>query len=116
MLQVSLTKLTVQTAADDADLAADTKERKETQEQLKADNAFLDSTQTTCQTRAAEWSERSRLRTEELTGMDEALTILSDGESQFEAASSAPPNYTVVNGTVINETSFVQLAQVYDPK
>jgi hypothetical protein len=116
MLQASLSKLTSQTASDDADLAADTKERKETQEQLKDDRAFLDTTQKTCQSRAAEWSERSRLRTEELTGMQEALTILSEGESQFEAASSAPPNFTVVNGTVVNETSFLQLSQVYDPK
>merc|ERR1719506_2554801 len=116
MLEAHLSKLTSQVSSDDADLAADTKERKDTQAQLKEDRAFLDSTQTTCQTRAAEWSERSRLRTEELTGMQEALTILSEGESQFEAASSAPPNYTVVNGTVGNVTSFLQVAQVYDPK
>jgi hypothetical protein len=118
MLEAHLSKLTVQVASDDADLAADTKERKDTQAQLKEDRAFLDSTQTTCKTRASEWSERSRLRTEELTGMQEALTILSEGESQFEAASSAPPNYTVVNGTVVNATSFLQVAQaqVYDPK
>jgi hypothetical protein len=116
MLEAHLSKLTSQVASDDAELAADTKERKDTQAQLKEDRAFLDSTQTTCQTRAAEWSERSRLRTEELTGMQEALTILSEGESQFEAASSAPPNYTVVNGTVGNVTSFLQVAQVYDPK
>jgi len=116
MLQAHLSKLTVQVASDDADLAADTKERKDTQEQLKADRAFLEETQTTCKTRASEWSERSRLRTEELTGMQEALTILSEGESQFEAASSAPPNFTVVNGTVVNSTSFLQVSQVYDPK
>jgi chromosome segregation ATPase len=116
MLQASLSKLTSQTASDDAELAADTKERKDTQDQLTEDRAFLDTTETTCKERAAEWSERSRLRTEELTGMQEALTILSEGESQFEAASSAPPNFTVVNGTVVNETSFIQLAQVYDPK
>merc|ERR1719506_2348396 len=116
MLEAHLSKLTSQVASDDAELAADTKERKDTQAQLKEDRAFLDSTQTTCKSRAAEWSERSRLRTEELTGMQEALTILSEGESQFEAASSAPPNYTVVNGTVGNVTSFLQVAQVYDPK
>merc|ERR1719506_2666407 len=116
MLEAHLSKLTSQVASDDADLAADTKERKDTQDQLKEDRAFLDSTQTTCKQRASEWSERSRLRTEELTGMQEALTILSEGESQFEAASSAPPNYTVVNGTVGNVTSFLQVAQVYDPK
>merc|ERR1719352_105693 len=116
MLKASLSKLTVQVASDDADLAADTKERKETQAQLKADRAFLDTTQKTCKSRAAEWSERSRLRTEELTGMQEALTILSEGESQFEAASSAPPNFTVVNGTVVNSTSFLQVSQMYNPK
>jgi hypothetical protein len=116
MLQASLSKLTSQTASDDADLAADTKERKDTQDQLKEDRAFLDTTKTTCKTRAAEWSDRSRLRTEELTGMQEALTILSEGESQFEAASSAPPEFEVVNGTVVNETSFLQVSQVYNPK
>jgi hypothetical protein len=116
MLEAHLSKLTSQVASDDAELAADTKERKDTQAQLIEDRAFLDSTQTTCKTRAAEWSERSRLRTEEITGMQEALTILSEGESQFEAASSAPPEFEVENGTVINETSFIQVAQVYDPK
>merc|ERR1719352_179723 len=116
MLQAHLSKLTVQVASDDADLAADTKERKDTQDQLKEDRAFLDTTKTTCKTRAAEWSDRSRLRTEELTGMQEALAILSEGESQFEAASSAPPEFEVVNGTVVNETSFLQVSQMYNPK
>merc|ERR1719281_102711 len=57
----------------ETDQAAKTKKLKESQvlkddtvDQLEADEAFFADTKETCQTKATEWSIRTRLRTEEL--------------------------------------------------
>jgi len=55
--------------------------REDTQEQLKADEAFFATTKEGCQEKAKVWSERVRLRTEELQGLDKAVEILSSEES-----------------------------------
>jgi len=54
----------------------------DTKKQLKEDEAFFEATKETCQMKAAEWSERSRLRTEELMGMGKAIEIMSGPEAQ----------------------------------
>merc|ERR1719487_3047564 len=63
---------------DDAkQLATDTKEREETEDELKATEEFLETTIDACKAKADEWAERSRLRTEELAGMNQAIDILT---------------------------------------
>jgi peptidoglycan hydrolase CwlO-like protein len=54
----------------------------DTKKQLKEDEAFFEATKAECQVKAAEWSERSRLRTEELMGMGKAIEIMSGPEAQ----------------------------------
>merc|ERR1712100_524232 len=73
----------------ETDLAAKTKKLSEsqvqlddTQEQLKADEKFFEDTKEACQVKATEWSMRTRLRTEELNGMDVAIKILSSESAQ----------------------------------
>merc|ERR1719281_825483 len=58
--------------------------------QLAADEEFFADTKDSCQTKASEWAERSRLRTEELHGMAKAIDILgSDGaKGTFHNAST----------------------------
>merc|ERR1719160_162573 len=47
----------------------------ETEVQLAADEKFFDETKAACKVKAAEWAERTRLRTEELQGMAKAIEI-----------------------------------------
>jgi len=108
MLKASYTKMTEESTANAADLESDSAELKETDEQLVEDQEFLKNTEKTCSTRAAEWSERSRLRTEELTGMQEALTILSEGAGTFENASTRVNASEFMNES--NATLFIQVA------
>merc|ERR1719247_270480 len=89
----------------ETDLAAKTKTLSEsevlfddTTAQLKAEEKFFEDTKQACQTKASEWSVRTRLRTEELNGMHTAIQILSSPEAKktFEAST----------------TTFMQLASI----
>merc|ERR1719158_2060532 len=89
----------------ETDAAAKTKKLSEsevllddTTAQLKADEKFFEDTKQACQTKASEWSVRTRLRTEELNGMQLAIKILSsdDAKKTFKAST----------------TTFVQLAAI----
>jgi hypothetical protein len=53
---------------------------------LAADEAFFGDSKDACKEKAKQWSVRTRLRTEELAGMNEAIKILSDGSATFEAS------------------------------
>merc|ERR1719195_1370590 len=50
----------------------------DTKAQLKADEAFFAETKTSCKIKAQEWSERSRLRTEELHGIQMGIKLLNN--------------------------------------
>merc|ERR1719506_95964 len=56
-------------------------ERDETQKQLKADETFFEDTKLSCKNQADAWAERSRLRTEELAGINKAVEILTSDEA-----------------------------------
>jgi hypothetical protein len=77
----------------ETDSASKTKSLKEsevlkddTSDQLAADEAFFGDSKDACKEKAKQWSVRTRLRTEELAGMNEAIKILSDGSATFEAS------------------------------
>merc|ERR1719253_2231541 len=57
-------------------------ERDETQATLKADEKFFEETKSACKAKADDWAERSRLRTEELAGINKAIEILTSDEAQ----------------------------------
>lgn len=59
---------------------------KETTEQLAEDEKFFDTTKANCKAKAAEWAEETRLRTEELHGINKAIEILEGGMDTFESA------------------------------
>jgi len=50
--------------------------------QLKADIEFFDATKVACEGKTEEWSQRKTLRTNELDGIAQALTILSSDEAK----------------------------------
>merc|ERR1719207_518065 len=61
----------------------------ETVAQLAADEKFFEETKAACKAKAAEWAERTRLRTEELQGMQKAIEILSSDEAKATFEKSA---------------------------
>lgn len=64
-------------------LLADSEENLDnTKAQLEADEAFFAQTKEGCQLKASEWAERSRLRTEELQSIKNAIVILSSPEAK----------------------------------
>jgi len=76
---------------DAKSLADNSQTREETQKQLKTDEEFLETTKQSCKDKANEWSERSRLRTEELSGIQQATDILTseDAQSTFATADTS---------------------------
>jgi len=95
LLSDTLTKKTKEDGDDAKQLAEDQQERAETQEQVKTDKAFLETTLDGCKTKADHWAERTRLRTEELAGINQAINILTSDEAKATFSSS--------------DTTFVQL-------
>merc|ERR1719421_1820456 len=81
-LQATLEKKK-ETLGDDTQTMTDSAvERDETQAQLKADEKFFEETKSACKAKADDWAERSRLRTEELAGINKAIEILTSDEAQ----------------------------------
>jgi chromosome segregation ATPase len=81
-LEKALTDKTMNEGDDVKQLATDQKDREETEEELKATEEFLETTIEACKSKADEWAERSRLRTEELAGMNEAIDILTSDSAK----------------------------------
>merc|ERR1719375_809619 len=90
LLEATLIKTKQAQGDDTQQLAEDQQERAETQKQLKEDEIFFDETKQACSAKAAQWSGRSRSRTEELAAIDEAISILTSDEAKatFENSTS----------------------------
>merc|ERR1719221_213989 len=85
-------------AKDEADSQT---ERDDTQKQLAADEEFFEITKETCRVKAQEWSERSRLRSQELVGIGKAIAIIDSPESRAVFQNSS--------------TTFLQLSDSQEP-
>merc|ERR1719335_728371 len=86
-----------------------------TTEQLKVDEAFFETTKESCTAKSNDWSERSRLRTEQLDGINKALAILTSDEAKatFASATGTRPADTFGASEV---ASFVQLKESGSPR
>mmetsp|Transcript_69015 Transcript_69015/g.173885 ORF Transcript_69015/g.173885 Transcript_69015/m.173885 type:complete len:747 (+) Transcript_69015:67-2307(+) len=80
-LQATLEQHESDKAAKAKSLADGKLERDDTEAQVKADTTFLEETKAGCKRKAQEWSIRSRLRTQELLGLGQALKILKDPDN-----------------------------------
>merc|ERR1719230_71588 len=87
-LEATLQRQETDSAAKSKKLSETTVLRDDTAAQLEADENFFQDTKEACQTKATQWSVRTRLRTEELNGMQVAMKILSDGSKTFKASTS----------------------------
>merc|ERR1719146_54164 len=81
-LQATLEKKKETLGADTKTMTDSAVERDETQAQLKADEKFFEETKSACKAKADDWAECSRLRTEELAGINKAIEILTSDEAQ----------------------------------
>jgi len=97
-LEETLDKTTMDQAEKTKKLADSKTALDDTKEQLEADETFFAATKTSCQEKATQWAQRTRLRTEELQGVAKALEILSSPEAE-ETFKSA-------------ETTFLQISSV----
>merc|ERR1719326_2398030 len=88
-LTATLEAKTKEKAEAEKQLADDKMLLDETTAQLAADEKFFEETKAACKAKAAEWAERTRLRTEELQGMAKAIEILSSDEAKSTFESSA---------------------------
>jgi len=88
LLQSTLTKKTLEQGNDSKQEADDQQQRKETQAQLDADEAFFETTKDACKAKSDEWAERSRLRSEELAGINQAIDILTSDEAKATFATA----------------------------
>merc|ERR1740138_1898226 len=89
------------------DLADNSQDLDDTQKQMKADTKFFDETKAACQSKADEWNERVRARTEELAGINKALEILTSDDSKALFNKSIKPG---------KETGFLQIASESQPQ
>jgi len=104
-LQLTLDKQTLDEADKTKELADASQLKDDTSAQLEADEAFFSDTKSACKTKALEWSERSRLRTEELTGIRKAIEILTGGEETFVNATSTFVQVGSVHRSHVNAAS-----------
>merc|ERR1719197_854843 len=86
----------------DKQLADTTQELEDTTLQMKEDTKFFDETKAACKTKADEWAERTRLRTQELAGINKALEVLTSDESRAMFNKAIKPG---------KETFFLQTSQ-----
>jgi len=89
-LEATLQKQESDHAAKSKKLAESTVLRDDTNTDVDNDEAFFADTKDACQTKATQWSVRTRLRTEELNGMETAIKILSskDAKKTFKSSTS----------------------------
>jgi hypothetical protein len=77
-LQLTLEKEELDEAEKTKKLADSRVDLDDTKEQLKADEEFFATTKEGCKIKSQEWSERSRLRTQEMQGITQAIQILNN--------------------------------------
>lgn len=81
-LEASLEKQELDAAEATKTLADSKGTLDDTKEQLAADETFFADSKDSCQSKAGQWAQRTRLRTEELAGMAQAIQILSSDSAK----------------------------------
>jgi hypothetical protein len=102
LLSSSLTSKSSSSADDGKSLADSQLAREEAEEQLKADEEFFTSLKQGCKDQANQWAQRSRVRTDELSAINQAMDILSSDSATATFNASA--------------STFVQVAESRSPR
>merc|ERR1719326_1947709 len=105
-----------QSAAKSAELTEAEATLSATSEQKASDEDIFSSTREQCKAKSDDWDERGRLRTEQLSGINKALEILT-ADSARDTFQTATGNRVVDNfGSEGVDVAFVQLDQKKDPR
>jgi len=72
-------------------LADASQELDDVSKQMKSDSLFFSETKAACTSKADEWAERSRARTEELAGIAKAIAILDSDEAKEQFSKAIKP-------------------------
>lgn len=75
-------------------------ELQDTVAQLEADEAFFGDTKQSCSGKAQEWAQRTRMRTEELAGINQAVAILSSDEAKATFANATNSSFMQLEAEV----------------
>merc|ERR1719443_2109786 len=87
-----------------------------TMDQKDTDETIFSSTRDQCKSKSDEWDERGRLRTEQVSGINKALEILTD-DSARDTFQEATGNRVVDNfGSEGVDVDFIQVDQKKDPR
>merc|ERR1719158_2342608 len=117
MLQSSVTDKTATKATKSQELADAEELLEATQAQLHEDKEFFEMARQSCKEKSDEWDERGRMRTEELSGINKALEILTsdDARSTFISASGTRPQDTFGSAGV-DGLDFIQVSEESTPR
>merc|ERR1719162_1510473 len=113
-LTATLQKQETDKAAKEKSHAENNVLRDDTTDQLAADETFFDETKASAQDKATEWSTRTRLRTEELAGIEGAVQILSGGAKTFQESQDTFLQLKSVqrHGSVSHQNAYGQLKKL----
>merc|ERR1719152_105124 len=91
-------------------------ERDETQAQLAEDEEFFETARQSCKDKSDAWDERSRLRTEELAGINKALEILTSDEARATFGAATGTRAVDTFGSAGVDVDFVQVESESSPR
>merc|ERR1719325_466050 len=80
-LQASIETKTTQIGESSVNLVQMKEDLSDTEEALIEDKKFLQSLETSCKTKTAEWEERSKTRSEELLALADTIKVLNDDDA-----------------------------------
>merc|ERR1719313_2206142 len=101
-------------AEAEKNLADSSQELDDTKAQMEADTALFDDTKAACNSKAAEWNERVRARSEELAGINKGLEILTSDESRALFSKAIKPGMeTFLQESSASESDTSPAAKAY---
>jgi len=103
ILGETLTRSETTQAESDEKKAKDKVGRRDTQKELALNKKFLEETREGCRVEAEAWAERSRLRTEELGGITQAILVLTE-----QGSGDSRKRKDVFRRAAANNVSFLQ--------
>merc|ERR1719169_95184 len=115
-LEGMVTDKSAQKAEKSTQLAENEELLEATQMQLKEDEEFFETARTSCKEKSDAWDERSRLRTEELSGINKALEILTSDDARATFGAATGTRAVDTFGSAGVDVAFVQVEEESSPR
>jgi predicted nucleic acid-binding Zn-ribbon protein len=101
-------------ATAETDLATASQNLDDTTETMTADTQLFDDAKAACTSKAAEWNERVRARSEEMAGIAKALEILTSDENRALFSKSIKPGMEAASFLQVNSDEQDPRSRAYD--